>query len=84
MMPSPDNRRRAKPSAKTAALTVPARDARQAMAATKSRETADRQREQAVASAQRMQILWALQWLRAEKADPMLATNRPIQIQYPR
>jgi hypothetical protein len=78
MMPPLDNRRPAKPSAKTAALTVLVRGARQAMAATRTRASADRQGEQAVAFAQRVQILWALQRLRAEKTDPMLAHRDTI------
>jgi len=83
MMPPTDHKRHARPSAENAALTVAAHGARRAMAAPKHRVPSGRQGGQAVVFAQRMQIRWTLQRLRAAKADPILAMVQQIAIQYP-
>jgi hypothetical protein len=83
MMPPTYHKRHARPSAEKAALTVAAHGARRAMAAAKHRVPSGRQGRQAVVLAQRMQIRWTLQRLRAAKADPILAMVQQIAIQYP-
>jgi hypothetical protein len=84
MMPPIHNRRLAQPGAKNATLTAAAHGARHGLAATKQRPPSDQQERQAVVLTERMQILWTLQWLPAEKTDPVPATVRPIAIQYPK
>lgn len=83
MMPPTYHKRHARPSAKNATLTVAAHGARRAMAEPKHRVPSGRQGGQAVVLAQRMQIRWTLQRLRAAKADPILAKVQQIAIQYP-
>jgi hypothetical protein len=84
MMPPMYNDRPATPSAENTALTVAAPGARRAIAAPNHRVPSDRQGGQAVVLAQRRQIHWPLQRLRAAKADPILAKVHQIAIQYPR
>ena len=84
MMPPTYNRRLAQPRAKNVALTAAARGAHRALAATQQRPRSDRQEMPAVVLIEMTQILWTLQWLPTEKTDSVLATVRPIPIQYPK